>query len=100
MPATNAATAITTTGAGGASRSSGGTIAKIPSVATRRMRAGRQWSVTTPPVMRPADWHVRITAHAVAPPSSLLATTGPSTLNAPTLHAFTNANWTTMDQSH
>ncbi len=61
-------------------------------------RLGLAWEATRLPIRAPAPNAPRTVPHAAAPPNSLSATTGPSTLHAPHI-MLTNAKYATKVQS-
>ena len=78
-PAANAHAITTANGAGPARASRGSANGKTASVATKRIRRGRQRSIRKPQRMSPTDVAVKTAPHAAAPPRSSFAIPGPST---------------------
>src|SRR5580658_4340562 len=90
-----------TAGSGRTIASESGLMATAPPISTtnRVGRRGVNLSEMRPPAIRPNESAAVIAPQAAGPPRCSLATTGPSTWNAPYQAIMTTQNWQTMTQS-
>ena len=99
-PATNAASAIAATGAGGKSSSGTSALGRHASVAASIGREKWTRIATAPPVTRPRPCAPAIQPQLAAPPRDCFATIGPTTAHAPNQPISMTLNWSTIAQSH
>src|SRR5712692_7099165 len=99
IPRPNEATQ--TTGSGQSMASDSGEIAIAPPISTTNSigRRGVNRSDTRPPTIRPTDSAAVMAPQAAGPPRCDLATTGPSTWNAPYQVIMMTPNWATIAHS-
>src|SRR5579875_370166 len=99
VPTPNEATQMSGSGHSMAS-DSGETPITAPIATTNSIgRRGTRRMATRPPATRPTDSAAVIAPHAAGPPRSVLATTGPSTWNAPYQAIITTQYWPTIAHS-